>query len=491
MRKHNFKLNEQIDSVKLAEFIVRNYNKGKPYQKQVSDISEVDPFNGAINAWEVMQPTTMLVEVGSVIHGPDDPPVEMSFVLEPEDSGEAQKVSCLFRPKSELCRFLEGPVPKNIFCNPVTKQPIEPDFTKVCIYKIIVRNKWCSVPIPVAARLNFRHKANEELEDEAVLDEVIGAAGGVSGEFMTVTTTPKEGTDIEVSPIHSTDKFGCVNEFFTASMALINDVNLMNGIVEIPREVCEQVGLPVFKGVPEPSNGWIEMQMKQIKCENKDEEYAAKERLRQQFKDKFMEDHADKKPVQKHILIPINHLLAWPLADDSFAERMGMKREIFKIRAPNADPNDPGIVLYFIVTDIQFESMVKFLKQNWFNKVDMRPLDTVGVEFVPKLNREHYGDKVPASVKAVQGVCALRMYVSAFVPPTLTQAQINSLAPTRTLNFPSCFEWSNEQMEIEKQMAEMELEKQGGGEEEPVFVKPEPPSERMEMEDDQVTMTEE
>lgn len=488
MRKHNFKLNEQIDSVKLAEFIVKNYNKGKPFSKQVSDISEVDPFHGATHAWEVMQPSTMLVEVGSVVHSADEPPVEMRFVLEPEDSGEAQKISCMFQPKSDLCRFLDGPVPKKIFCNPVTKQPIEPDFSSVCVYKIIVRNKWCNVPIPVAARLNFRHKANEELEDEAVLDHVIAAAGGVAGEFMTVTTTPKEGTDIEVSPIRSTDKFGCVNEFFTASLALINDVNLMNGIVQIPREVCEQVGLPVFKGVPEPSNGWLEMQLKQLKLENRDEEYAAKERLRQQFKEKFMEDHADKKPINTHYLIPINHLLAWPLADDTFAERMGIKREIVQIRPPNAKPEDPPIVLYFIVADVQFDTLVHFLKKNWFNKVDKRPLDSMGVEFVPKLCREYYQDKVPASVKAVQGVISLRMYISALIPPKLTQSQINSLAPSRALNFPSCFEWGNsEQMEIANMMEEMDIQAEEGGGgvaelalNEPVFVKPE----RMETEEE-------
>jgi hypothetical protein len=129
--------------------------------------------------------------------------------------------------------------------------------------------------------------------------------------------------------------------------------------------------------------------------------------------------------------------------------------------------------------------MVKFLRQAWFNKVDMRPLDTVGVEFVPKLNREHYGDKIAPNVKAVQGVLSLRMYVSALVPPILTQAQINSLAPTRTLNFPSCFEWNNEQMEIEKHLQKMDLQKEEA--EESVFVKPE----QMDTGDDQVTMTEE
>jgi len=96
----------------------------------------------------------------------------------------------------------------------------------------------------------------DELQQIEEQDKLFEAAGAIKGSYLSVASTPQNGMDIEVAPMPKLG-FACANEFFTATMALINEKNLFNGIIEIPNDVCVAAKLPVYKGAPEPSEDFL------------------------------------------------------------------------------------------------------------------------------------------------------------------------------------------------------------------------------------------
>ncbi len=441
----------RFEFLPIARFLCKTHN--------VRDVTQIVPFGSRVSAWQLMKQVTLGIEVGSVVKDPNEPPHIFQFNLEPEDSGESQAVRCFFDPSLPWCRFLGSPQPVEPFRNPVTGVAMPADLDRVCAYNIVCRSVWSSVPINIAGRLNFYHKGINELQQSEQQDSLFAAAGGVKGAFISIAATKKEGEDIEVVPMPALG-FSCVNDFFTATMALINSRNIMNGIIEIPNDVCIEAGLPVFRGAPEPGESFLVGALEamtldkdghETKILSEEEKQQARARLTDQFKNKWQEQVADAQKIHTFFAVPINHVYAWPLQSEDYATQHGFRSEQFRFLPP---PNEQGvaqepIVLYYLVADVYFRAIQAEFEKVWMGKTDMRPLSSMAFEFVPQLDRARY--KIPHDIKTVQGVMSLRSYITFMAPPKLSQQTIDSLAPTLALNFPTAENWSMD--DIAKQMA--------------------------------------
>lgn len=435
----------RFEFLPIALFLCKHHN--------VKDISEVVPFGSRVNAWECLKQVTLGIEVGSVIKSANETPHVFQFDL---DAKEEQIIKCYFDSSLPWCRFLGSPQPAEPFRNPVTGVAMPADLDRVCAYNIVCRNIWSSVPINIAGRLNFYHKGIDELQQSEQQDSLFAAAGGVKGAFISIASTKKDGEDIEVVPMPALG-FSCVNDFFTSTMALINKRNILNGIIEIPHHVCLEANLPVYRGAPDPGEAFLVGALEAMtlnkdghttKVLSEEETMQARSTLTQQFKEKWTESTAAAQKIHSFVAIPINHILAWPLHSEDYAAQHGLRSEQFRFLPPG--PGAEPIVLYFLVADVFFRAMLEEFERTWLGLVDMRPLASMAFEFVPMLDRQRY-QNIPADVNTVQGVMALRSYVTYMAPPKLSQVTIDQLAPTLALNFPPSESWSIDA--VAKQMA--------------------------------------
>lgn len=431
----------------IAEFLCRHHG--------VSDVWQITPFGRRTHTWEVMRKKvvgieTKLTEATFLFADPSASPDAVS-VFE-----EQQAIAC---PVATRATLLDNPTVTDPFCNPVTGRPLEYDLDRVCVYNFVSRKVKSTLPMNVAGRLNFYHKGIDAMYQLQQKDELIAKAGGVKGAFVSIPYCP-DGEDIECVPIPS-HGFMCTNEDFTMCMALVNERNIMNGIVVIPHDVCVAAKLRVWTGPPEPSEAFLVSALESLSMKDghtkrvlsQEEQAEARARFSEQYKQKFAEAAADKKKSTHFLAIPINHLMAWPLTSEEFANQHGYDYVQFRFNPPagaNLPTGDEPIVLYFLIGNAYFDILLEQFKKHWLNMVDMRPLSSIAVEYVPQLDRNRYKGVRP-DASGVRGDLSMTSYMTYAVPPKLSQATIDNLAPAMTLNFPSCSNWSPD--EIARQMA--------------------------------------
>lgn len=423
---------------------------------KVSDPKFIRPFGNLIDAWKLMVPVTLGVEVGSVIKEAGQK--ACAFVIDLPAPGEkpdceAHKFTFPLDHKSPYCLFMDNPQPPDVemFKHPKSKQPMPLDLNRVSCYSIITRHMWSNTSVPLAVRFNFYHKGVNELQQQEFQDTLFAEGGGIKGAFMEITRTPKEGLNIEKVPLAKMG-FGVCNDFFTQSMALIDKSNLENGIIDVPYDVCVAANLPVYRGAPETSESYIIRQLEAMGLNDTQDS-------RKQVKDKFLETW-DKAAVpamriSKFKAIPIDHILAWPLASEDYATQRGFRCEQYRFTP--AGTTEP-IVLYFLISDIHYARLLADFEKGWMNKVDVRPLSSISVDFVPILERERYKDSIPESETKAGCVAACRSYIQYMAPPAgITPEIIRWLAPTRVPNFPYAHEWSVDADEHQQMVQELAM----------------------------------
>jgi len=403
------KPNEYVWEV-IATFLCRRHN--------VEDVNKIVPFGQLTYGWEVMRDVVLGVE--------SDTEYIAGLNIRTTDA-ESQRISCPIG-KSKM---LDSPLPKKPFIHPVQGTPMEVDLDNVCIYNITCRHTKSSVNIPMAPRLNYNHTSMAELQNTTEVDTMFAEAGAVRGAFTIIEATGPEGKDIEAVPMPEL-RFAYQNSFFIRTMALVNESNLMNGIIEIPHEVCVAAKLPVWTGPPEPPESMINKLMASMKLTSDDE--------RKGFKDQWTVDYMDRfkdLPVSdRFFAVPINHVLAWGYHSEEFMEQRGQRAEQFRY----IGPDQQAVVLYFLVASAYFENVVSVFRDKWMNKIDRRPLNEVAFEFLPILSDKYKG--IPETVTTVTGRILLRSYFSYGVYPKLNDTTIAKLAPALAPGFPSCHEWS-------------------------------------------------
>lgn len=444
----------------------------------VSDVRYIVPFGKRTHAWEVMRESHIKVEVGTVKKGNADPQVYGANIeTRTLEAAEKQALTCLLDPKQPYCRYLDKIQPKKPFVHPVTQQPMIHGMEKACIFNVVVRHQLSSVPIKVATRLNYVHTGLDQTEALSEHYQLYEDAGGIKGAFMHIEATKKEGKDCQCIPIHATG-FGPCNKEFVRTMALINDSNLMNGIIKIPGEVCKAAGLPIFNGFPGPEESLLVKYMEQLSLRQKDIEDAREQREYRKkmglsdpepmntieeeeedidmeaYKQAFIDEtkkqqeerHKDDQFIKFYYALPINHVLAWPLQSEDYARGCGFRSEQFRFKNPDTGKS---VILYFLVGDCYMDLMVKWFREKFMNMVDVRPLNSVGFEFVPMLNGD-YPD-IPAEKTRVAGVLRIRAHIDYMTAPAgLNNKTISELAPALSPAFPRADQWS-----VDEQTKEM------------------------------------
>lgn len=392
----------------VATFLCRAHN--------VSDVNKIVPFGDMTYGWEIMRDNVVGVEV--------DTGMIESLDIRAMDP-EAQCIKCPIRP-------LDNVQPKKQFIHPVQGTPMPINENDVYIYNITCRHTKSSVPIPMATRLNYVHESMATLQNTAELDTMYQEAGAVRGAFAVIESTGPEGKDVEYVPMPEL-RFAYQNSFFIRTMALVTDSNLMNGIIHIPHDVCVAAKLPVWKGPPEPTDDVISRWMSSMKLTSDEERQGFKE----QWTADFMEKTKDGVRSESFYAIPINHVLAWGYQSEDFTAQRGHRVEQFRYIGPDKQ----AVVLYFLVQNALFESVISSFRERWMNKIDRRPLKNVAFEFLPILSDKYKGitsDKI----RTVTGRVKMRAYISYAGAPVLNATTISKLAPALAPGFPGCHEWS-------------------------------------------------
>jgi hypothetical protein len=351
--------------------------------------AQIDPYLGRIHAHALMKPVMLGVEsVAALRFAGGDSRGERPTIV--------PFTSCM----------LDSPQPREKFI--FNGQPLEGDLQHACVYQIVCRHVAArQLTGPVAVRLNFYHKGVNKVQKAEKHDEIIQAAGGIKGAFLAVTpsNTNEEGRDLECIPLAEN---ACCNAWLTKTMALVNERNVENNVVHIPYQVCLDAGLPVPAA-----------------------DAAAEGTFAKQFMQKIHDSAMEqgKEPIRSFYAIPFNHVLSWPLRSEAYAEHCGFRVWHFQV-------NDR--LLFYLLPQPDYERLLFSFKRSMLDKVDMRPLADMAMEFVPMMS----GPEARTS-----GTIKLRSYIHYMVPPLkadgtcISQQTIDNLAVTLAPNVPSPENW--------------------------------------------------
>jgi hypothetical protein len=325
------------------------------------------------------------------------------------------------------------------FAHPQTKKPMELNMDRVYPFSVITRHMCSNVPIPVAVRLNFYHSTLNALEKQEEHDDLLAIGGAVKGAYMSVSHTPSYGEDTEIAGLKRRE-FSYCNEFFAATMALINHDNLLNGIIDIPPDVCKEAGLRIFQGPPEPPSLSADELIDDMERMN----------ISESFKRDWMEAATQRGmlPITHYHALPINHVLAWGLHVDEYCNLHKVIREEFSYTPPaTVDLKTlPGggsdILLYYLIPNVCLNALRDNFEAVWMNKVDGRPFSSMGVEFIPMTMGGAAAAAAAAATKEIKvDTFYIRSTFSYMIAPKLSREQIANLAPTISPTFPSCRDW--------------------------------------------------
>lgn len=409
------KLNTQKYKWKvIADFLCHYHN--------VSDVPFIVPFGSRTYCYEPLRESKMTVEVIDK---------NVKFNIRTFDA-EGQVITRTFTEDT----WFNSPQPPDPFIHPVTKEVMMHDLNNVMLYSIKCKNYRLNVPIRVAPRLNFYHEGMAQLQQAREKDDMFEAAGAIRGAF-TVLNPVNGGADMDDVPLPELH-FAYQNQFFARTMAYVNDVNIMHGLVVIPHEVCLAADLPVWKGsMPEPNESGLIKMLESMKIDPKtDEGIAKKQSMKEQIMKQNEEEYKDALRITHFVAIPINHVLAWIYHSEEFAANGGHRVEQFRYVAAGGTE----VILYYLIENNQFDSILRTFKRDWMGKVDMRPLCEAGFQFLPVLDTTYEG--IAPEAQTVSGAVSLRAAIKFVSAPRLTKATIDNMAPALISGFPQCHEWS-------------------------------------------------
>lgn len=426
----------KFDWKRIATFLCQHH--------KVSDLPYIHPYGvGAVDAWKLSNEKTIGVEYT----------IEGTFNT--EKGPEEQVIRVLLPEGRPLYKTAQ---PSQRFQHPKTGEPMESNLNEVSIYQVACRAYSSTMPIPVAVRQTWDHASMRILEGTDVTDEMFAAADAIKGAFVVLDPT-KDGTEeaLQSFPLPELSH-GYQNSPFAKTYAYLNKKNLWNGIIEIPSEVCEEARLPIWKGPPEAPEDLVLKQFRALKIEDPSSEKAisVRKEVSAQFGEQFMEQFSEDKsakPITHYFAVPANHVLAWGYLSDEYRNQQGHRAYRFSYRT---DSKSDPVLMYFLLPNPLFEHVMEEAIETLLDKVDKRPLNSVGMEFLPRINPSYPLDG--QETQRASGKVTLRTYYSYLSGPSLGQATIDALAPTMAPDFFSCHTWSRE--ERARQAAFEEWERQ-------------------------------
>lgn len=274
---------------------------------------------------------------------------------------------------------------------------------------------------------------------------------------MSVSPTPPYGEDVEIAALKRR-QFSYCNEFFAATMALVTEDNLFNGIIKLSPELCREAGLRLYNGPPEPPEDWVLANALDSMDISEDANAAKVHNASAAFKAQWLAQ-AEKKgefPISFYFAVPINHVLSWGLHSKDYCTLHKVTREEFYFTPP-PDPKEPkkkpdDILLYYLVPNVSLEAMHKDFQSAWLGKVDGRPLESMGFDLVPLTGARRYPGVPMDTTEVTVDTLQVRSTLSYMVAPKLSRAQLASLAPALSPTFPSCRDWDPQQAARERSL---------------------------------------
>ena len=387
---------------------------------RVSDPAQIDPYNGRVHAHSIVRPVMLTIESMAT----NSFPVTVPFVS----------------------KMLDSPQPRIPLPSPADKKTLLlADLDRVCVYNIICRHvAQKELSGPVAVRLNFYHRGVNQVEKAEELDQVYEAAGGVKGAFLGVTpkNTTLEGHDPECVPM--AENSYC-NAFFVKTMALVNERNVTNDVIQIPFDVCKASGLPVSLAPPLPpremfsaasggggggAGGLFSSTPTAAGGGGGGGDDALIRKYQEQVHAAAQEQ--GKELIQSFAAIPYNHVLSWALRSEEFAAQKGINIWYFRV----SNRPDVNNILYYLIPEPDYKRLLFSFKNAMLGKIDMRPLQSMAMEFVPLVQ----GEQVTGSIKLKSFVHYMTIPLSSAGVP-ISQATIDNLAVTLAPNVPSPENW--------------------------------------------------
>lgn len=398
----------------------------------VGDVHLINPFRNRIKACDIPRKT----------------PLQVVFSTPPGTKLDQPVVSCNI--SASTLGKVKSPQPPDPFINPKSQTPMQHDLNAVCVYNVTCRHYKLESKeenIVYAVRLNFVNQYVADLEETHKMRKMQAATGVVEGAFAYLTPTSQNGGGKDINEIPMPELgFGYQNEQFTKTFMLVDETNFMNGVIEIPHDVCVEAGLPVWRGyAPDPDEKMLSSILSSLKITDQ-EKQAKREEIIKDYKANFLESFKDDKKSTFFYAVPRRHVLAWAYASESFMAQLEFKVEQFRFIHPTKKRSK---LLYYLVPNAPFEDSIPHFKKAFLNKIDKKPLTSLGVEFVPI---EHYS----SSDVSIQ----LKAFFTFYSAPTLNAETIRHLAPVLCKDFPLCHNWSKDEMEAQIAIERAQLQKE-------------------------------
>lgn len=413
-----------------------NYNAVAMYlcqQTGAPDVHLIDPFKNRIKACDIPRKT----------------PLQVVFTTPPGTKSNQPIIACSIS-ESTIAKG-KSPQPPDPFINPKSQTPMQHDLNAVCVYNVTCRHYKLESPqenIAYAVRLNFVNEHVAALEETHKMRKMHAATGAVGGAFAYLTPTSQNGgggKDINEIPMPELE-FGYQNEQFTKTFMLVDESNFMNGVIQIPHDVCIAAGLPVWRGdAPDPDEKMLSSILNSLKISPQEKQVKREEIIRE-FKANFLESFKDDKKSTFFYAVPRRHVLAWAYGSESFMAQLDFKVEQFRFIHPTKKRSK---LLYYLVPNAPFEDSIPHFKKAFLNKVDKKPLSSLGVEFIPT---EQYS----SSDVSIQ----LKAFFTYYSAPALNPETIRHLAPVLCKDFPLCHNWSKDEMEAQIAIERAQLQKE-------------------------------
>lgn len=171
---------------------------------------------------------------------------------------------------------------------------------------------------------------------------------------------------------------------FIHTMTLINESNIKNGVIELPREVCLQANLDMTPTVQQADG------------------------TRTKFN------------FYTYYAVPPDHVLAWTLKLTDYQRRR------FGVHAVDFIVEETGRFMYYLVGDECLQMLVHDCATNWLNEgaIEVHPLSKFNITFHNTTNNGEGNVEL-----------TLNVTFTAF-PQNIPQNVLQSLAPTTSPNFP-------------------------------------------------------
>lgn len=294
---------------------------------------------------------------------------------------------CHFRNQgAESCKVARNMTVRPIF-SPVNgtriqqgKQPRKPfqglpyDLSQVCVTSIYANYIKSAPNAHYYVQTVFIPKpyAEAQMEHERLYE----AAGYPPRCVMVVKPNQNQELDIYIHRSPPTDLY--LHEAFVKTCAFLNPQNIMNGIVHLDPELTKE----------------FDKQTVVVNTEGREQ---------------LIE-------IESYYVVPYHHVLAWKL---HITHHWRRNKGIYAKEVSIPDPHNPAdrLIICYLVCDVSFIVLYKDFCMNMLNRVDLRPLTEVGLDFTP-MEPQSVG---PAEISTVVNYIAW---------PTMTEERIRNLIPT-------------------------------------------------------------